>query len=139
MGIVDDDRRAGRRRGRRYTLEAAAHRLEIANTGLDRVASDADDDRRADRCHPIREIRRAEEIRLDADVADRSEQLPAQAVDGYPEAGRGSDAGVAHAEGDRVAEVVDETAAVRIVAVDDRGACVRDLIEEDSLRGAVVV
>ena len=121
MGIVDDDRRRGRRRPTENdALEAAAHRLQVMNARLNRLAADVADDGGADRAHPVVEIRLAEKTRLDTDLADRRGELAVQTVHADLESRCGRDVRVAHAKCDHAgAQIGDEAAAVFVVAIYD--------------------
>ena len=131
-------RRRGRRRPTEYDFfEAASDRLQVSDSRLDRLARDADYDRGAHRGHPVVEIRLAEEVGVDGDVADGGVEFAVQAFNRHFDCR--CDVCVAHAECEGVAEIGNETATVLVVAIDDGRARVRDLVEQDSLRGEVAV
>ena len=137
VGVVDDH---GRLRIA-HALEAPAHGLQVANARFDRGDGNSDDERRADRAEPVVEVRQAEKSRVDADVSVRRDDGAAQAIDGDGEIVGGPHIGAFSERECGCAEVAREAAAAVFVVDVDDGRLPRavDLIEEDALRGEVVI
>ena len=133
MRVVDDH---GGPAVRRDGFEAPAHGLQVADARFDLILRDGEDDGRADRGHPVVEIRLAKHVGIDADVAGRRVQRTVQAA----RAGLKVRPDVALAtEGHPAADLAQQPPAVLVVRVDHRAIGAGDLREEDLLRLEVVL